>query len=415
MKLVKPSNVDGEIKAPPSKSLMQRVVAASVLSGSTVRILNPSLCEDSLAALGVAETLGAKVSAGEGCVIIKNGIGQGFRRLDCGESGLCMRMFTAVSALRDAETELSGGRQLLNRPVSNIELPLKDLGADCRTNRGMPPVTVRGVIKGGNATIDGSCGSQFLTGLLITLPLAERNSILMVENLRSRPYIDMTLKMLADLDIEIESENYRCFSIRGGQRYDFNEYIIEGDWSGSSFMLVAGAIAGKVAVRGLAHDSRQGDRRMIDALRLAGAEPSLENGTVGIKRSILRSFHFDATDCPDLFPPLAALACCCQGVTTIKGTSRLKHKESDRGEALAREFTRLGAAITIAGDVMVIEGKPLRGGRVDSHGDHRIAMALAIAALRADGRVLIDGSHCVRKSYPAFFEDLRSIGGEVDE
>ncbi len=415
-KSVHPSNVEGGVKAPPSKSVMQRLTAAALLAeGGTTRIRNPSFCDDAMAALRVAGELGAAIQATLAEVVIQGGLRPRGRDLDCGESGLCLRLFTAIAALRPEELVLSGRGSLLRRPVDMAERPLCDLGASCQTENGFPPVRVRGPLSGGTAFVDGSASSQFLSGLLMALPLAGKDSRLVVRDLKSRPYVDMTLEVLAGCGIEVRNADYEEFVIRGGQAYAPGDFEVEGDWSAAAALLVAGAIGGKLRVSGLRRDSIQADRRVLGALGAAGAPVKVfEDGAV-VEKSELRAFSFDATDAPDLLPPLVALACHCAGTSSLAGASRLRQKESDRAAALAEEFGRLGARIAVEGDVIEVRGGLLAGGEVHSRGDHRIAMALAAAALAARGPVAIDGAECVAKSYPRFFEDLASVGGRIDE
>jgi len=413
---VRPSDIAGEVKAPPSKSLMQRITAAALLAeGTETKILNPSASQDALAGLRIAEKLGAEVRQEEGAVIIRGGLNPRGGDLDCGESGLSLRMFSAVAALCGQELRLTGKKGLLHRPVAMLEGPLRELGAHCRTQNGFPPVTVRGPLLGGRAVIDGLLSSQFITGLLIALPTARADSELSIRNLKSLPYVDMTLGMLKDFNIEIDHDGYNNFKIKGRQKYEIGAYRVKGDWSAAAFWLAAGAWSGRIKVTGLKLDSLQADRRILEALEKAQAKVSTSQDSVQSEKSELEAFRFDASDCPDLFPPLVALACTCQGKTVLTGVERLKHKESDRALALSQEFGKLGADIRIKGNLMEITGGKLQSGEVHSHNDHRIAMALAIAALGAEGKVVIEEAQCVAKSYPRFFEDLAWLGGKIDE
>jgi len=249
----------------------------------------------------------------------------------------------------------------------------------------------------------------------MALPLAGRDSRLAVLNLKSRPYIDMTIQVLAECGVRVENENYETFAIRSGQEYRVGEFTVEGDWSAAAALLAAGAVGGNVRVSGLRPDSFQADRRVLAVLGAAGARVKTLAEGAAVEKVDLRAFSFDATDSPDLLPPLVALACHAAGVSHLQGASRLRHKESDRAAALAEEFGRLGARITVNGDIMEVTGGPLSGGSVSSHGDHRIAMALAAAAVAARGPVTIEDAECVAKSYPGFFEDLASLGGKIDE
>ena len=414
-KFVKPSKISGQVEAPASKSMVQRALAAALLAEEPTRILNVTYSSDAQAALRVIKALGARVVVRDRDVHVEGGLNPTGEVLNCGESGLSMRMFSAVASLWHRELTLTGEGSLLTRPVSMIEEPLKELGVAVISTNGCPPLTIKGPLQGGEAEIDGSVSSQFLTGLLIALPAAPRDSCLRVQNLKSTPYIDMTLTLLKTCGILVENSDHRVFRIKGNQQYRVGDYRVEGDWSGASFLLVAGALGGSISVTGLGLSSPQADRRIMDALKAAGAGVTTAGSTVEIKKKELKAFDFDATDCPDLFPPLVALACNCTGTTVIKGVERLKHKESNRAAVLQKEFSNLSARIRIDGDLMKIEGTKLTGGTVDSHNDHRIAMAGALAAINAGGEITVAGSECVAKSYPDFFEDFSGIGGIVHE
>ena len=260
--------------------------------------------------------------------------------------------------------------------------------------------------------MDGSLTSQAVSGLLMALPLCGADSRVEVEGLRSRGYVEATLRVMGDFGVEVEADLERGeFFVPGGQSYSPREYRVEGDWSGAAFLLAAGAIAGRVTVAGLDGGSLQPDRRILDALEAAGAEVTAGEDCVTVKRNRLDGFRFDASDCPDLFPVLAVLAAFCRGRTELSGAGRLRHKESDRAAVLAEEFSRLGARIRQEGDKLVVEGGGLQGGTVRSHGDHRIAMALALAGLGAKAPVRVAGAACVAKSYPAFFHHLAALRG----
>jgi 3-phosphoshikimate 1-carboxyvinyltransferase len=412
---------------------MQRAIACALLAsgrdgdqaaGDTI-LRSPSDSRDCRAALGVAEGLGAGIEDRGETVVIRGiggrrlvaGDGGGFA-LSCGESGLCLRMFSPIAALFEGGVELAAEGTLRRRPVGTIAGPLRELGASCDTASGFPPVRVRGPLRGGRARVDGSESSQFLTGLLIALPLAVKDSELEVEGLASRGYVDLTIDTMRAFGVRAERDPaYRRFSIPGRQSYRPADFTVEGDWSGAAFLLVAGAIAAKsrpVEVAGLDTRSHQPDRAILEALRQAGAEVETvratgAEGRVSASRHFLAAFSFDATDCPDLFPPLACLALACEGETRIKGVGRLRGKESDRAAALSEELGRLGARIAVEGDEMLVRGGPLRPGTVDSRGDHRIAMAAAVASLLAGGPVSIEGAECVAKSWPSFYEDLAAV------
>ncbi len=412
---VDPSAIKGQLRAPSSKSMTQRAIAAALLANGESIIHNPSYCDDSLAAMSIAVGLGARVEPLPDELDIQ---GAGILReskLNCGESGLAIRMFSPIAALYPAEITLVGAHSLKKRPMFMIEEALTQLGVLCNTSDGFLPLTIKGPIKGGKCVIDGSISSQLLTGLLMALPLADEDSEITVNNLRSKPYIDMTTQVLKAFGIELSNSGYRLFHIPGNQKYVAREFSVEADWSGGAFLLVAGAINGQIIVRGLRSDSMQSDKTIIDALKKAGATIRIGENQVEVSKSDLMAFEFDATESPDLFPPLATLAAYCKGVSSIKGVSRLFHKESDRASTLKEEFGKMKIKIEIRDDNMYITGGQPHGAHVESHDDHRIAMATAVAALGAEGRIYIRDSQCVAKSYPGFFTDLRNLGAHVYE
>jgi len=412
---LEPSALKGNIKAPASKSMTQRAIAAALLSDGQSVIHNPSYCDDSLAAMSIAVGLGARVDPQVNELKITGSATLKETKLNCGESGLAIRMFSPVVALYPAEITLVGANSLKKRPMSMIEEALTQLGAKCKTSGGFLPLTIQGPINGGKCEIDGSVSSQLLTGLLTALPLASKDSEIKVNNLKSRPYIDMTIELLNSFGIRIDNTDYITFRVPGNQKYIPHNYTVEGDWSGGAFLLVAGAINGQLKVTGLRHDSRQSDMAIIKALHNAGAEVTEGEDFIEVSRSKMKAFEFDATQSPDLFPPLVALASYCEGISSIKGVTRLIHKESNRAETLKGEFHKVNIKVEISGDVMTVTGGQPGGARVESHDDHRIAMALAVTALGATGKVSIRDSQCVAKSYPGFFDDLRHLGAKVHE
>lgn len=411
--------VGGSAKAPASKSSMQRAVACAALAEGTSELKSGELCADSRSALRLAESLGARVELREDSIEIcgvggmaQSGDSGGRLDLDCGESGLCMRMFSPIAALSGRETRMIGSGSLAGRPMGMVESPLTALGAFCRTTEGHQPIAIRGPLAGGTAEIDASESSQLLTGLLIALPLSERSSTLHVAKAVSRGYLDLTIDTCAAFGVGIaRNGDYSRFDIVGRQRYRAADFEVEGDWSGAAFLVAAAAIAaeGELEIRGLGAGSSQPDRAMLAAAEAAGAIPRWEGSRLLVGRARGQPFAFDATDCPDLFPPLAALAAHCGGTSSIRGVHRLRGKESDRAASLKAAFDALGCPVSFDGDAMLIRGGAVTGGKVDAAGDHRIAMAAAVAALGASSPVEIVGSECVAKSWPAFFEDLAAI------
>lgn len=419
---IRPSLLKGAIQAPASKSSMQRACAAALIRKGQTIIRHPGHSNDDKAALGVIRDLGATVTAqGDNLLVRSEGIRPVTGRVHCGESGLGLRMFAPIIALSDQLIRVEGEGSLLSRPMDFFDLIFPLLGIQVVSNKGRLPLEVRGPLQPQSITIDGSLSSQFLTGLLLAYVAAGADGVtITVKDLKSKPYIDLTLQVMRHFGWDLTHRNYETFPFRSaGYRPPAGtlEYTVEGDWSGGAFLLVAGAIAGPVVVKGLDTRSTQADKAILDALRNSGADITMGEEVLGIGPSpwgALRAFQFDATDCPDLFPPLVALASYCDGTTTLRGVSRLAHKESNRGLTLQEEFGKMGVVIELQGDTMSVRGgKGLTGAVVHSRHDHRIAMACAVAGLRANGPVIIEEAQAIDKSYPDFYEHLQSLGASV--
>ena len=408
------SVISGVVNAPSSKSAMQRYVAGALLAEGVSRIFSPSYCEDSLAAIAIAEALGAKISMSGGVVVVEGGFKPVLNNIFCGESGLSTRMFTPIASLHTGEIIINGKGSILNRPLKMMEIPMAKLGVDISTNNGFLPIKIKGPLTGGNVFVDGSVSSQFITGLLMALPLVQNNSVIFVDNLVSKPYIDLTIRILKEFGIKIQNHGYTKFEISGGQKYSAGDLTVEGDWSGAAFLLVMAAIGGEATVNNLDIHSAQADKAIFDVISLSGAKISASEESVSVSRGDLHSFSFDISDCPDLAPPLAVLALACKGKSIIEGTGRLKSKESDRGKILEATLSSIGGRIRNFGDRIEIEGgNQLKGGKASAYNDHRIAMALASVALRCDSPVIVEGMESINKSYPGFIDDYRNLGAKI--
>ncbi len=414
-KVIFPSKINGHVKAPASKSFMQRAIALSVLANGKTIIENPSRCDDALAGLNIAAGFGCKVfDNGNSISIIPSNMPKP-KKLLCGESGLAIRLFTPIVSLFSHKVELTAEGSLLKRPAEFMTNTLNRLSVKITTNNGYPPLKIIGPLIPGIIELDGSLSSQFLSGLLIALPKAKGDSVIKVNNLKSIPYVEMTLNAIKAFGGEIKHNDYKEFTIKGNQDYSAGKYYIEGDWSGAAGLLVAGAIGGEITVNRLSASSTQADVRILDALTDAGAIIKIEDNSITVKKpQKLSAFEFDALHCPDLFPVLTALAANCNGTSKIKGVHRLIHKESNRSKALKEEFNKIGVTIDYEQDIMLIKGGEVSGGNVYAHNDHRIAMALTLAALNAKKPIIIEGAECVNKTYPEFFNDMQVLGVDVD-
>jgi 3-phosphoshikimate 1-carboxyvinyltransferase len=418
---IQPSKIKGEIFAAASKSSMQRACAAALLHNGQTDIFNPGKSNDDIAALSIIEHLGALIEKNEdGSLTINSTNFPGTdvlnKEINCGESGLSIRMFVPIAALSSGAINVNGSGSLLTRPMDFFDEILPQLNVKIVSNNGKLPLQLQGPLQPKEITIDGSLSSQFLTGLLMAFGKAAKGQVIInVINLKSKPYIDLTLQMMKLFGYKINNENYERFII---EPQPVNKspisYIVEGDWSGAAFLLVAGAIAGNIKVKGLDINSAQADKAILTALISAKAGISIQAEEIELYAKDLEAFHFDATDCPDLFPPLVALAAYCQGTTAIEGVSRLAHKESDRALTLQEEFAKMGVTIKLQGDLMLIEGGgKITGAALHSRHDHRIAMAGAVAALKAEGQSTIEDAEAINKSYPVFYEHLQQLGAAV--
>ena len=419
--VIHPGSLKGCIRAPRSKSSMQRACAAALLHRGTTEIVGPGASNDDLAALDVIRRLGAGVEETEdgSLLVTSRGVAPMGEGIDCGESGLGIRMFTPIAALSSEELTVTGTGSLVSRPMHFFDDIFPKLGIAIRSNGGRLPLAIKGPLQPADITVDGSLSSQFLTGLLMAFSAAgAKGATITVNNLKSRPYIDLTLSVMRDFGMRVpiveDGERFRFPDNDSQSVPDPVRYEVEGDWSGAAFLIVAAAVAGDLEVTGLQPGSVQADRAVLEALSAAGGDWRFSGEALTVRRSMLKAFSFDATECPDLFPPLAALASCCEGVSVIRGVQRLVHKESDRGVTIEEEFRRLGVPVERAGDEMRITGgRRILSAECHSRHDHRIAMALSVAALRSEGPVTVDCAEAVAKSYPSFFDDLRSLGASV--
>jgi 3-phosphoshikimate 1-carboxyvinyltransferase len=423
---IQPSAISGIINAPTSKSSMQRACAAALLNNGQTTIGNPGKSNDDLAALEVIKILGATIvaSAKNQVTIASKGIQPAGTEMNCGESGLGIRMFAPIAALSKNPVIINGTGSLLSRPMNFFDEIFPQLDISIQSNNGKLPIQIHGPLQPKDITIDGSLSSQFLTGLLMAYgKAATRPVTITVINLKSKPYIDLTLQVMKHFGYDVTNNNYQSFLIDPVAKTVNNtiEYTVEGDWSGGAFLLVAAAIAGKITVTGLNTLSTQADKAILQALIDCGStisiqEKLIEIGSPAVGNSALKAFHFDATDCPDLFPPLVALAAYCNGTTVIEGVNRLAHKESNRGLTLQQEFGKMGITIKLQDDLMLVEGGTgVIGAQVHSHHDHRIAMACAVAGLKASGPTIIEEAEAINKSYPEFYKDLEQLGVSLNQ
>lgn len=404
---------------------MQRACAAALVAKGKSIIKNPGHSNDDKAAMDITQRLGGTVTNnGNELIIESNGVQPVSSEINCGESGLSIRMFTPLVALSNHALTVNGSGSLVTRPMDFFDEILPQLDVQVKSNEGKLPLNIQGPMVPKNITIDGSLSSQFLTGMLLAYAASNASDVsITVTNLKSKPYIDLTLDVMKQFGLKVpENKNYESFyfapsthdSLPKAIGITTHHYTVEGDWSGAAFLLVAAAIAGNIVVKGLDVFSPQADKAVLQALMDCGCIISIQPEQIEIGPAPLKPFHFNATECPDLFPPLVALAAYCKGKSVIEGTTRLTHKESNRALTLQEEFAKLGVTIELQDDLMIVHGGGgLNGATVHSRHDHRIAMACAVAGLKATGDITIEEAEAINKSYPDFYEHLKVLGASV--
>lgn len=410
----------GEITAPPSKAYTQRALFTALLSRGVTRIETPLSCDDTEATMNAISSLGASVKREEEAKVwAVRGIGRPkatVKEIHCGESGVTLRFTIPIASLTGAGIRLTGGGSLMRRPIEPLSEAMNQLGVRVVAERDWVRVE-GGPPKGGEAYIRGDISSQFISGLLLAGPMMARGLHLKLTSpLESRGYVSLTIEILNRHGIDVKSnDEMSSFKIPSGQRYRPAAHRVPGDYSSAAFAMSAAAITGsKLLVRGLKRENREPDSALVEILSQMGIQTSFMKEGVSVEGSRPRAVTVDLRDFPDLGPVMAVLGCYADGETRITGAGRLRYKESDRLAAVTAELRSLGAEIEETEEGLLASGRrSLNAGVVHSHGDHRIAMALSIAAMGARDAVVIKGAECVSKSYPNFFDDLRSLGVEI--
>ncbi|MDE7229806.1 MAG: 3-phosphoshikimate 1-carboxyvinyltransferase [Oscillospiraceae bacterium] len=404
---ITPRSLKGEVIVPPSKSVAHRMIIAAALADGTSTISNLSGSADILATIGCMKAFGADIELNGDTAVI-SGIGSvpGSAELDCNESGSTLRFLIPVACALGVNTEFHGGGKLPQRPITPFleEFPKHGITFDLsKAESGASlPCSVSGKLTSGRFEIDGCISSQFITGLMLALPLLDGDSeIILTSRLESKPYVDITMGVLRDFGCEV-TEFSSGYSVKGGSRLKPFSGSVEGDYSQSAFFYVANALGSDIKINGLNENSSQGDKQIAEICR-----------TFSENRA---PFEIDCSDIPDLVPILSVLGCFCKGKSRIYNAARLRIKECDRLAAMEDCLNRIGGKVSSTDDSLIIEGvESFNGGEVVCYNDHRIAMSMAVAATRCTSPLIIRGAECVRKSYPDFFEVYRTIGGETVE
>ncbi|MGE5678602.1 MAG: 3-phosphoshikimate 1-carboxyvinyltransferase [Pseudomonadota bacterium] len=414
-----PGKLAGEVDIPPSKSMSHRAMICAGLAEGTSNINNIGFSQDIEATCEAMRSLGIEAER-QGTSLRVTGVGRPVlkkRDINCRESGSTLRFIIPIAALTGSRVVFHGEGRLVERSLEPYYRLFEEQGIKYITDQGRLPLQIDGSLAPGEFRLAGNISSQFISGLMFALPLLEGDSrITVTGRLESRPYIDMTRQVLKDFSIAVEGNGSSDYIIKGNQNYRAMDYNVEGDFSQAAFWLVAGALGSDVFCKGLSLDSLQGDKAVMRIIESMGGKLASEDGRIRALPSATTGVSIDASQYPDLVPVLAVLGALSEGRTEIINAERLRLKESDRLKAISSELLRLGADITEKKDGLVINGvKALKGGKVDSWNDHRIAMALAIAATRCEGTVTISNASCVKKSYPDFWEHYKALEGKIDE
>ena len=401
---------------PPSKSVAHRAIICAALCDGKSKISPVDMSNDIRATIECMKALGADIELEGNSLTVdgRNIFKNKNLTLDCGESGSTLRFLVPICSTGGASVEFIGHGKLPERPIGIYLDCLPDKGVYCETNGGLP-LKISGKLKSGIYEIAGNVSSQFITGLLLALPMLEGDSeIILTTELQSTGYVDMTTDIMEKFGVEIRrTEN--GWKIKGDQRYKARNFTVEGDWSQAAFFMTAAAIGGKVTIDNLNIESYQGDKECIEIYKKFGVNISESGGNIIVEKNKLKGIEINAENIPDMVPALSVVGALSKGITVIKGAERLRIKECDRLSAMADGLSRMGADIQETKDGFIIHGvNCLKGAEVDGYNDHRIVMALSAAAVGAEGEVIISDMESINKSYPKFFEDYRKVGGKAD-
>ena len=407
---------NGTVNVPPSKSDVHRAIICAAMANGVSRISPVALSNDIKATIGCIKALGAdavlenNVLTVDGTNMYKNKTAL----LDCGESGSTLRFFIPIAAVGNINATFVGKGKLPQRPIGIFTEALPKAGTVCKTEGGLP-LEIKGQLKSGIFEIPGNVSSQFITGLLLALPILEGDSeIVLTSPLESVGYIAMTIRTMKQFGVNIQATE-KGWHIKGGQSYKTCDYITDGDWSQAAFFMVLGAVSGKVTVKGVAKDSTQGDKKCAEILARFGAKVTQLDNEVTVEKGELKAITIDASQIPDLVPVLSVCAAFAEGTTKIINAERLIIKECDRLKATAELLNNLGGKVKELSDGLEITGvSSLKGGNVNGYNDHRIVMSAAVCAARSDEDITATFAMSINKSYPDFYIDYNSIGGKAN-
>ena len=426
--VITPNSLKGEVVIPSSKSIGHREIICSGLASGKSIVDNISISKDIEATIEGLKSFGAKINeipskfqgrcafsieGTDGKINLKNKV------IDCRESGSTLRFLIPLGILSNEKIIFTGSGKLVERPLDPYFEIFNKKGIEYKifSDKINLPLEINGKLKSGVYSLVGNISSQFISGLLFSLPLCDGDSVIEITTkLESESYINLTLDALKKYGIEIINENHKRYIIKGNQKYKNIETSVEGDYSQGAFWLVAGALSENIKSIGLGFGSIQGDQKIVDILKNMNVNLKISENEIISIESKTRGTIIDGSDCPDIIPILTVLASVSKGVTKIINSERLRYKECDRLTAIATELNKIGADIQELSDGLIINGKKsLKGGEVSCWNDHRIAMSLAIASIKCREKLILRGTECVEKSYPEFWKDFVSLGGKIEE
>jgi len=405
--------ISGKIRIPASKSHTQRVLACALMNPEETRISGLGKSDDEQVALKLIEQLGATITTYENEISVRGADLASHRisQVEMGEAGLSTRMFTPILAVSSNSIEIRGKGSILKRPMTFFESYFPQLGIQIKSTNGCLPLEIQGPLSPISLEVDASQSSQYITGLIYAFIASKstRNETITLKNPASIPYLNLSLEVLKSFGIFVEFQNF-VLHFSGPYSWKKSVIQIEGDWSSASFFCVAAAISGTLTIQNLNPTSVQADRAILEVIKQFGARISWKNNDLTIASNHRNGFEFDATHCPDLFPPLAVLAVFGNKKSTIKGIHRLIHKESNRALAIQSEFQKMGIHVVIEADEMhIFPTKNINKTTIDTHGDHRIAMACAILGIFSTQGIELDNPNVVNKSFPEFYSILEEL------
>lgn len=414
-----PSQLNGIVCAPPSKSCMHRALICAAASDGPTKIYCDSFSKDIKATMSCLEALGTKIEHGDGFVTVfpidKNAADESPCILDCNESGSTLRFMLPFAAALGKSCTFIGAQRLGERPLAPLCEALEKHGVTVNYGESFLPCNIQGQLTGSTFEIPGDISSQFITGLLFALCIMGGGEIKTTTPLKSGPYIDITTDIQSKFGVSVEKTKTGYFLSSGQTYVSPKEIRIEGDYSNAAFWMVAGAIGSEkgITITSLKKESLQGDRKVEEILSRMGADITRNGDAVTVKKSELKAIEVDCADIPDIVPILCVAACSAEGKTVFKNIQRLRQKESDRVKTTVDMITALGGMIQSDENSITIWKSSLTGGTVTSANDHRIAMSAAVASVMCTGDVIIDMAEAVEKSYGDFYDKFKMLGGKM--